>query len=362
MFQSKITSAGLAAGAVDGADALTAARADLLRQARAARALGSPFVGDVLISAAWQLNRAPLLALRLATWPGDRAAAALALRVNGALHALARGGQIGSLSAVYAARGGDIDRAVADAFDAADALLTGAIAHPTQTNEVARSGALYAGLMTAAAQFNQPVELLELGSSAGLNLNLARYAYCLGGTAAGDPASIVRIAPRWCGLSPPRYPLSIASAAGVDLAPLDVNNPQACERLLAWVWADRDDRMAQLQAAIRIARQHPPRVDRGNAAAWLEMALARWQAAGTTRAVIHSMVRQYCDAPTRARMVCALGRAGAGADATRPLVYLTYEWDEARRTVELLLTTWPDGQTRLIAQPDPYGDRVHWFG
>lgn len=362
MFQSKITSITANAVAAASLDALAVVRADLTRQARAACALGSPFVGDVLQAAARQLPRAPQLALHLATWPGDRAAAALALRVNGALHALARGGQVESLSAVYAARGGDIDRAIADAFDAADDVLTQAIAHPTQTNEVARSGALHAGLMTAAAQFDQPVELLELGSSAGLNLNLARYAYCLGGTAAGDPASIVRIAPRWSGPSPRRYPLSIASAAGVDLAPLDVNNPQACERLLAWVWADRDDRMAQLQAAICIARQHPPRVDRGDAAAWLEMALARSQAAGTTRAVIHSMVRQYCDAATRARMACALARAGTAADATRPLVYLTYEWDEPRRTVELMLTTWPDGQTRLIAQPDPYGDRVHWFG
>jgi hypothetical protein len=161
-----------------------------------------------------------------------------------------------------------------------------------------------------------------------------------------------------------RHNLGLATLGGadVDLVPLDVSHPQACERLLSWVWADRDDRMAQLQAAIRIARQHPPRVDRGEAAAWLEAALGRPQAAGVTRAVIHSMLRQYCDEATRTRIAQALARAGAAADHTRPLAYLTYEWDEARHKVELLLTTWPDGQTRLIAQPDPYGDRVHWIG
>lgn len=359
VFQTKITAAASLAAPPA---ALAAVRADLMRQAQAACALGSPFVCDVLEAAARQLPRAPQLALRLAGWPVDRAAAALALRVNGALHALARSGRVSSLSAVYAARGGDIDQAVADAFDAADDWLVQAIAHPTQTNEVARSAALYAGLMIAATRFDQPVELLELGSSAGLNLNLARYAYCLGGTAAGDPASTVRIAPRWSGPSPVRHPLAIASATGVDLFPLDVSNPSACERLLSWVWADRDDRMAQLQAAIRIARQHPPRIDRGEAANWLETALARPQAAGVTRAVIHSMLRQYCDEATRARIARALARAAAAADRTRPLAYLTYEWDESRHKVELLLTTWPDGQTRLIAQPDPYGDRVHWIG
>jgi hypothetical protein len=319
-------------------------------------------VRDVLAAAARQLPRAPLLALRLAAWPGDRATAALALRVNGALHALARSGQVASLSAAYAARGGDIDRAVADAFARADAVLAQAISHPTQTNEVARSAALHAGLMTAAARFDQPVELLELGSSAGLNLNLGRYDYCLGGTAAGDPASPLRIAPRWSGPAPRRYPLCIVGATGVDLCPLDVADPDACERLMSFVWADRDDRIAQLRAAIRLARRVPPVVEQGDAATWLEQRLARPQAAGVTRAVVHSMLRQYCDAATRSRITRALAQAGARADAAGPLVHLSYEWDEGRRKVELVLTTWPHGETRLIAQPDPYGDHVHWLG
>ena len=341
---------------------LVLARADLMRQAQAASALGSPFVHDVLAAAARQLPHAPLLALRLASWPGDRAAAALALRVNGALHALARSGAVASLSAVYAMRTGDIDGAVADAFATADATLANAIEHPTQTNEVARSAAIHAGLMTAAAQFDQPVELLELGSSAGLNLNLALYGYCLGGTAAGDPASRLRIAPHWTGPAPRRYPLRSASARGVDLAPLDVTDPDACNRLLSFVWADRDDRMAQLQAAIRIARHNPPLVDKGDAATWLEYRLTRAQPAGVTRAVVHSMVRQYCDIATRDRIARALSQAGGRADATRPLMHLSYEWDEARTKVELVLTTWPHGKVRLIAHPDPYGDAVHWIG
>jgi len=362
LFHSRLTPATIHARAPDELDPLAPARADLFRQAQTACALGSPFVRDVLVAAARQLPRAPLLSARLATWPGDRASAALALRVNGALHALARSGEVASLSALYAARGGDTDRAVADAFEAADATLARFVASPTQTNEVARSGALYAGLMVVAGRFGQPVELLEIGSSAGLNLNLGRYAHCLGGTCAGDPASTLRIAPRWHGPAPRRHRLRIASAAGVDLAPLDVADPECCERLLSFVWADRDDRMTQLQQAIRLARMHPPRVDRGDAADWLEAQLARPQSTDVTRVVIHSMVRQYLDIATRARIARSLAQAGASADERHPLAHLFYEWDGDRRKVELVLTTWPHGEARLLAHPDPYGDRVSWIG
>jgi len=343
-------------------DALAAARADLFRQAQAACALGSPFVRDVLVAASRQLDRAPLLSAQLATWPGDRASAAIALRVNGALHALARCGAVPELSAVYAARGGDIERAVAVAFESADAMLAAFILQPTQTNEVRRSATLMAGLMTVAGMFGPHIELLEVGASAGLNLNLGRYAYCLGGTSAGDPASPVRIAPKWQGPAPRRHRVEIVEACGVDLAPLDPRDPDDCERLMCYVWADRDDRMEQLSAALQLARRFPPAVERGDAANWLEARLSAPQPHRITRVVMHSMVRQYLATADRLRMIQALARAGAAATADRPLAQLAFEWDEGRRKVELVLTTWPDGTRRLLAHPDPYGDVVSWLG
>jgi len=78
--------------------------------------------------------------------------------------------------------------------------------------------------------------------------------------------------------------------------------------------------------------------------------------------VIHSMVRQYLDIATRARIARSLAQAGASADERHPLAHLFYEWDGDRRKVELVLTTWPHGEARLLAHPDPYGDRVSWIG
>lgn len=342
------------------ADALAAARADLFRQAQAACALGSPFVRDVLSAASRQLHRAPQTALVMATWSGDRAAAALALRLNAALHTAARAGLVPSLSALYARRGGDADRAVADAFVAIDRLLAARLTSPTQTNAVARSAALFAALMVAAETFSQPFELLEPGASAGLNLHCSHYSYALGGTAAGDPASMLHLAPRWRGAAPRRHAVRVIAAYGADCAPLDPADPDDCERLLSFVWADRDDHAAQLVAAIRLARQSGPRVERAEATQWLAERLARPQPGGVTRAVMHSMLRQYLSAEARSRFDAVLAAAGARADARHPLAHVSYEWNAERTCVELVLTTWPGGERRLLAHPDPYGDAIDW--
>ena len=50
-------------------------------------------------------------------------------------------------------------------LDEPDLLLW--LDHPPQTNEVGRSAVLMSGLLVIADLFPQPVELLELGASAG---------------------------------------------------------------------------------------------------------------------------------------------------------------------------------------------------
>src|SRR4051812_46736171 len=79
-----------------------------------------------------------------------------------------------------------------------------------QTNEVGRSAVLMSGLLVLAETFPQPVELLELGASAGLNLVLDRYGYELGGVGAGDPASELQLKPEWKGPQPPGAAVKVA--------------------------------------------------------------------------------------------------------------------------------------------------------
>lgn len=333
---------------------------ELARQADRCRAMGSPFIADILEAADRQLFLAPLTEAALRDWPGDPAAAAVALRVNGALHALARRGAPPSLAALYRREHEDFDGAVAVALSRSDRFIADWIRHPTQTNEVARGAAIMSALMAAPLTRPMPFELLELGSSCGLNLNLDRYDYSLGSVRAGDPLSMVKIAPDWRGPPPPVRPVSIAAARGVDLQPLDASDAADRERLLSFVWADQPARSKRLEQALKIALAQQPRVDQGHAATWLAERLAEPQPAGRCRAVIHTMVLQYLDGEERRHLSAIMARAGAQSSQDRPLIWIEFEWTQDRRAVELRLTSWPTGRSVVLAQCHPYGDWLEW--
>jgi hypothetical protein len=335
---------------------------ELCRQSRVIRALGSEFVAAVLEAGDRQLHRAPLTAALIDGWPDDPSAAALAMRFNAALHALARRGDVADLTALYQREHDDFDRAIGAALATHDGFIVRWMHAPTQTNEVARAAGFAAALMALRARIDMPVELLELGSSCGLNLNLARYRYELGGEVAGDPEAPVRIAPEWRGMIPVVAPIDVIQARGVDLNPLDANDRRARERLLSFVWADQPRRIERLKAALRLARAHPPALTRADATLWLPEQLAEPQAAGVCRVVFHSMVLQYLGGAARAAVIDAIHAAGARATDARPLAWLSLEWTSGRERVELALTCWPDGARRVLATCHPYGDWFDWHG
>lgn len=337
------------------------AHADLRRQADLCRALGSPFIAQVLEAAERSLALAPRTAALMSEWPGDPAAAALALRLNAALHALARAGVLPGLSALYARAHDDFDGAIAPAMAEQDDVIAEWMRHPTQTNEVGRAAPLYATLMLLAAQYDTAFELLELGASCGLNLNMGLYAYRLGDVMSGDAHSPLLLAPEWRGAAAPvGVPVAIQSARGADLRPLDPLDSAMRQRLVAYVWADQTHRIARLEQALALAQRHPPRVERASAAPWLAERLDEAQAPGTCRVVMHSMVLQYLNAQDRLSVVEQLNQAGARATRTRPLAAIGFEWTQDRRQVQLRLTTWPGGATRVLATCHPYGDWVAW--
>lgn len=336
-------------------------RSELLRQATVCRSLGSDFVASVLEAASRQLGNAPMTEAVIASWPGDRAAAAIAMRLNGALHAIARRRTEPDLSALYRGDHRAFDRAIGKALESSDSFIIEWLRDPTQTNEVGRSAALMAALMVAADRFGLPFELNELGTSCGLNLNLGRYSFDLGGTAVGQPGSALHIAPQWRGPKPQAAAVEIASACGVDRHPLDARNPDSCERLLAFIWADQHNRTRRLERALEIARAHPPQIDEGEAIGWIAERLSAPQQAGVCRVVFHSMFRQYLPGPEQTKLGDLILAASAHATPERPLAWVSLEWTPNRSEVQLTLTCWPDGQSHLLATCHPYGEWIHWM-
>ncbi|AIT81794.1 hypothetical protein JI59_19515 (plasmid) [Novosphingobium pentaromativorans US6-1] len=336
-------------------------RSELGRQALFARSIGSPFVAAVLEAGQRQLDQAPLTADLIDNWQGDPASSAMAMRFNAAIHALARSEEIPALSALYRCEHDDFDGAIAQALRQGDGRILAAMAHPTQTNEVGRAAALLCALMVVQLQTGMAFDLLELGASCGLNLNLDHYDYALAGRQVGRAGSPVRVAPEWRGAPPPHAPVEIRSARGVDLNPPDLDDPATADRMLSYVWADQGARLERLALALDLARTHRPLVDRMDAGSWLGQRLAEPQSEGACRVVLHSMMIQYLATEERAVVEGAIRQAGECADARHPLAWISFEWTQDRSEVRLLLTLWPDGSTRHLATCHPYGAWIDWL-
>lgn len=332
----------------------------LWRHAGIARALGSPFVAAVLEAGERQLDRAPKTAKLIRQWTRDPSHDAVAMRFNAALHALARQGKLARLSALYAYRHADFDGAIGEALEAQDDYIAASLGHTPQTNEIGRSAAITAALMVARTTFGLPFELLELGASCGLNLNLGHYAFQLGTARVGSLTSPITIAPRWIGATPEAAPIEIVGARGVDLNPLDASDAATQEHLLSFIWADQPQRARRLQQAIALAQVHQTHVDRGDATSWLADQLKVPQADGVCRVVYHSMFLQYLTVAARDAIAGAIDRAGALATATRPLVRIAFERTQTDYEVRLHLTSWPGGGTKLLATCHAYGDWIEW--
>ena len=332
-------------------------------QARWCERLGSPFTARLCAVLARVLDTGTEVGARVLGWPGSPEADALALRLCGGLHALVRQGEAPGLARLYppapipseAELAAGLTSALAAHGTALEAWLEG----PPQTNEVGRAAVLMSGLLVCSAHFPLPIRLFELGASAGLNLRLDRYAHALGGTRAGDPASPVRLQPDWSGGPPPDVPVRIAARTGVDLNPVDPARDG--ERLLAYVWPDQARRLKQLEAALGLARAEPLKVQKGDAADWLESKLVEPAEAGVARIVMHSVAFSYFPEATQARVRARLERVGAAAEAAAPLVWLRFEKEEGDSEFSLRLRTWP-GEDRLLAWTHAHGAWVRWLG
>ena len=345
-----------------------ATAAAFAKQAGFCRFAGSPLTGLVCDAAVLALDAGSITGRAIIGWPGEPFADALMMRFTGGCNALVRSGTAPQLAALYPpAVLPDLDAMVAAlravlADPALDAQLAGWLNGPPQTNEVARSGVLMPGLMVIAAATGLPLRLFELGSSAGLNLNLDRFGYRLGGVAVGDAAAAVQLEPVWTGPLPPVTDVMVASRRGTDINPLDIADAAVCERLMAFVWPDQTERVARATAAIALARAVPPPIDRADAADWVESMLA--PVPGTTAVVFHSIAWQYFPAATQARIAAHMATMGAAATAAAPLAWLRYEMDDASAAdlPTLRLTLWQGGlpAERLLARAHPHGAFVQW--
>jgi hypothetical protein len=244
-----------------------------------------------------------------------------------------------------------------------DKALTRFIDTPPQTNEVSRAGVLLGGLLRVAARWTLPLSLIEIGASAGLNLNFDRFFYDLGeGPNWGDPHSAVRVESEWRGGIPPLdAPLQIAARLGNDQNPLSATRTDDRRRLLAYIWPDQFDRLERLEAALDVAAKHPVEIVPGDAAEFLAACLARKSHAGVARVVFHTIVLQYASKETHAAIKETLAAAGARATEDAPLARFSMEHEKPDAPATVRLTLWPGGEERIVGHSDSHGTWVEWL-
>ncbi|MGW8189869.1 DUF2332 domain-containing protein [Sphingomonas hankookensis] len=325
------------------------------QQAAFCAAMDAPITARVCEALADALSRDGATGRRTLDWPGDPIPDALPLRLVGGLHALARTGIDADLTALFA-RTGDVPAILRRVLVDHDAALLPWLDGPPQTNEPMRSGVLMAGLLEVAKRHGPAVELLEIGSSAGLNLLIDRYRFDLGGVTVGPEDAPVTIRPDWRGTPPPAVPIRIASVRGVDIQPLDATDPAVATRLSGYIWADQPERQARLTAAVAMQRARPVDLMQGDAVDWLRARLSEPQAAGVTRVLINSVVWQYLGDARRAAITAMIDEAAARATSDRPLAWVRMEPDRVLQRQELIVQSWRGhGDRRMLATAHAHG-------
>jgi hypothetical protein len=150
-----------------------------------------------------------------------------------ALHDLALAGRAPALAAAYAAADGDAaaGAAIDTLLRMTDSVVANAVRRPTRTTETGRCAVLYPAIAEAARRVGaNAVGLIDLGCSAGLNLNVDRVGIPYSnGQSLGDALSPVQ---QSCSIVgdrpiPTRAMPEVVARVGVDLDPVDVTDAVA---------------------------------------------------------------------------------------------------------------------------------------
>lgn len=339
--------------------------ARFVEQARQCREAGSPLTAALLTGASTELGRRGPVRDLLGPLEDDPPGSVPSLRFVGALHRLVLERRAPELALHYPSVGGTAPPEsvwpVAREVVAAEAGLSEMLSGPVQTNETGRSAVLLGGLQAAVDRHPLPVRLLELGASAGLNLQVDRFAYEVGQQVLGDPASPVRLVQPWSG-APPEATVQIVDRAGCDPYALDPTTQDGRLTLSSYVWADDLTRFARLRGALAVAAAHPLTVERSPASRFLHRELSRPQP-GVLTVVWHSVVWQYLTEDERAATSQTLREAGERATPDAPLAHLMLEPERSGSggfVFGVHLQTWPGGPRTRIATAQGHGPPVVW--
>jgi hypothetical protein len=241
----------------------------------------------------------------------------------------------------------------------------------TQTNEVGRCAALRAAL--AGLRVDGGVGLLDAGCSAGLNLLVDAYLVDYDGTLAGPRGATPVLRCALAGHVPPLELPRVTARVGLDLSPVDVDDPDAVGWLLACLWPDDLERFERLGQAISLAaaRRSQLVLRRGDMVDDLASAADATDAAHLV--VVNSWSASYLEVERRRGFADAISAIAA----SRPTSWVSLEFPEVARDLGVLdhdaplthrgasvvcVTKFDRGgaASRVVAETHPHGRWLDW--
>lgn len=238
-----------------------------------------------------------------------------------------------------------------------------------QTNEPTRCTNLLPAFVLASRRGGyQPLNMVEIGSSAGLNLLWNRYSYRFSSDLTtedilvGDRTSPVQVR---CELTGPHLPPlpetalpPVASCQGIEISPRDIFNEEDMRWVRAAIWPEERTRHQVLDAAIRFARQAQLPLHQGDACDLLPGLLSTIPAHHTAVVWSSFAVNQ---GPVKVKEVIDAQIADASRERTLYRVSLEF-LDQAGPQLELM--TYEKGEMvkrELLARCAIHGERMFWL-
>ena len=227
-----------------------------------------------------------------------------------------------------------------------------------QTNEVRRCSYLYPSFNYIYELTNKPLALIEIGTSAGLQLFWDQYAYSYGtGEVIGNTSSNVHIQSEIKGDRKPflsAKPAPVTMRTGVDLHIVDLSDSEEFLWLKALIWPSHHERLKLFEASGNFTKEQEVTLIEGDGVELLSK-LVKEVPHDVTLCVFHTHVANQMPIDVRKRLFAIIKEIGQERD-----VFHLYN---NMKDGDLHLDYFIDGveNTNTIAKTDGHGRWFTWL-
>lgn len=233
----------------------------------------------------------------------------------------------------------------------------------TNTNEVARCTSLYPAFDHIAREAGTALHMIEIGPSAGLNLNWNHYAYRFmrGGNVVlerAPPDALLSLSTELRGGFTPVLSSAlptVVSKVGLELNPVNLLNPEDRLWLRALIFPELAPRFARLEGAISTALAHPVSIRFGDALDLVAPTVRALPPSGTP-VLYHSFVTYQFSTEMRERFDHTIRELSA----QRPIYRVAVEW--VANEHPLTISRYENGRVEAVVLADcnPHGAWLEW--